>query len=118
MTPRPNTVILMQSYRRPSISLIPLVHDNDDLFGPPGQESSVNTPVKRYQVSRRGILSALSLPCRSNCQISFAAAILSAAFFTVLILLAIFIALFTSFVQAQESVAAAASIVTASGIPP
>lgn len=107
----------MQSYRRPSISLIPLVHDKDDVFEPPGQESLVGAPAKRYKVSRRGILSVLPLPCRYNCQITFAAAILSATFFTVLILLAIFIALLTSFVQAQESVAAAASSAAASEIP-
>lgn len=47
----------------------------------------------------------------------FTAVILSAMFFTVLTLLAIFIALFTSSVQAQESASAAASSAAATEIP-
>jgi len=51
--PELNTI--MHSYRRPSISLIPLVHDDNDLPDPPGQDSLVDTPTKRYRVPRRGI---------------------------------------------------------------
>jgi len=106
----------MQSYRRPSISLIPLVRNNNDLPQPPRQDSLVPTSTKRYQVSRRGILFFLhrAIP---TVKLFFTAVILSALFFTVLTLLAIFIALFTSSVQAQESAAAAASSATATEIP-
>jgi hypothetical protein len=106
----------MQSYRRPSISLIPLVHDNNDLPQPLGQDSVVGTSTKRYQVSRRGIL---FFPRRAIPIVKpySTAVILSAMFFTVLTLLAIFIALFTSSVRAQESAAAAASSAAATEIP-
>ena len=52
-----------------------------------------------------------------NVKLFFTAVILSVLFFTVLTLLAIFIALFTSSVQAQESAAAAASSAAATEIP-
>jgi hypothetical protein len=42
-----STPIIMQSSTRPSISLIPLVHDNND--------PALYSPRKRYQVSRTGI---------------------------------------------------------------
>ncbi|KAF8480934.1 hypothetical protein DFH94DRAFT_692006 [Russula ochroleuca] len=71
----------------PDNSLIPLVDDNNN--------PALDSPKKRYQISRLAV-------------------ILSAVFFIVLILLAIFIALFTSFVQAQESAAAATTSETPS----
>ncbi|KAF8499158.1 hypothetical protein F5888DRAFT_1906041 [Russula emetica] len=69
-----------QSSTRPSISLIPLVHDNN--------VPALHSPRKRYKISRPAV-------------------ILSVLFFVALLLLALFIALFTSFVKAQESAAAA-----------
>jgi hypothetical protein len=90
----------MQSSTRPSISLIPLVHDNND--------HALPSPRKRYEVPRPGI------PFSPHRAISIArypltAVIFSVLFFVALLLLAVFIALFTSFTQAQESAAAAAS---------
>ncbi|KAI0067855.1 hypothetical protein BV25DRAFT_1819310 [Artomyces pyxidatus] len=73
-------------YRRPSLSLIPLVLVQD-------AQDPVRTPAEtphRYRFSRTSI-------------------ILSAFGFAVLVLVAIFLAIFTSFVQAQEAAAAAAS---------
>ncbi|KAI0005464.1 hypothetical protein BJV74DRAFT_880718 [Russula compacta] len=78
----------MQSSRRPSISLVPLVLDNNDLSEPPGHDDS--PPPEYYQVPRIAV-------------------ILSVTFFVVLILLAIFVALITSFVRAHESATATAS---------
>jgi hypothetical protein len=88
----------MQSSARPSISLIPLVHDNND-------HPAFHSPRKHYHVSRTGIpfCPHRAIPIARY----LAAVILSGLFFVALLLLAVFIALFTSFVQAQESAAAA-----------
>lgn len=99
----------MQSSRRPSISLIPLVLDNNDISEPPGHDNLIDSPPPgHYQVPRIGIHHPLS-PYQFDCQIYLAAVILSVTFFIVLILLAVFIALITSFVRAHESATATAS---------
>jgi hypothetical protein len=61
-------------------------------------EAAIRSPVQVYHF-------VLAEPFQ--CQIPLAAVILSVMFFIVLLLLALFIALFTSFVQAQGSAGAA-----------